>query len=170
MEESSVSNGVPGDEGDAPASTETESEPQEEEVVQECKGECWGKKAIEFLSKGDLNRALHYLDLCLDKEYRETALMKKSGDTVDKKANCSEVSSDSITVPEDVLSQEDIGLSPAQACGLFEKRCLIHMKLQRYDEVLEDTRRILDMRTDHSLAYKCLLVALCKLNRVSCFL
>jgi hypothetical protein len=158
--------------------------PEDADIAKEKTGAWWGTKAMEFLEKGDLHRALHYLNLCLDKEFRNRVLLGSTSSDEGGGATSSTTeeergkeegggrgAGDAGVVPDedhddDTLAQEDIGITPTDAVGLFEKRCLLHMKLQRFDEVLHDARRILDMRTDHSLAYKCLLVALCKLNKV----
>jgi hypothetical protein len=105
--------------------------------------------AIRLLSEGDLHGALHFLNLCLDnKNVHENPTREENGDSGEDSTDVN-------------------GISPAVSVSLLEKRCLIHMKLHHYDEVLNDARRILDKRTDYSLAYKCLLVALCKTGRVS---
>lgn len=109
------------------------------------------QNAYRLIGQGEISSALHFLNKCLDeKKVREKTIDDDHGERGSPlKQGCF-----------------CTNLSPEKEVSLLEKRCLIHMKLHHFEEVVDDARRILDKRTNHALAYKCLLVSLCKTNRV----
>jgi hypothetical protein len=106
--------------------------------------EKWSDKVMKLMGKGELNKALEFLNLCLP--HNPTTGSK------DK------------SLPEGL--QSGCMLPESEEIKLLEKRCLLLMKLKCYDKVWDDARRLLEKKPNHSLAFKCLLASLCKRDQV----
>ena len=107
----------------------------------------WAEEAMKLMARGELKKSLDLLNLCLP----ENQMTLNNGRPV----------------PENLHT--DYTISEAEEINLLEKRCLVLMKLKLYDKVWDDARRLLEKKPSHSLAFKCLLAALCKKNQVRYF-
>lgn len=113
-------------------------------------------KAMRFMEKGEYHDALHLLNLCLDSQgnsMEESLRGGILGSATDAWNGSTQNTSVNGVIPDEIQ--------------LLERRCLVMMRLRFYDKVPIDADRILKKDPQNSVAFKCLIAALCKLNKVN---
>lgn len=114
----------------------------------------WAREAVALMGQEDvksLEKALYYMNLCLDEKFRNQYLAEKNKDSG---SSC----------PEQ-LAKENYTLSDSDELILLEKRCLVQMRLKMYDKVWEGAARIIAKRSNHTIAFKCILASICKTEK-----
>lgn len=114
-------------------------------------------QAFQLLEEGQFQAALHFLNICLgDTDEADPPDLETQVDDLIKRKQFNTAGLQTQTDPS--LTDE---------ISLVEKRCLVNMRLKRYSKVIHDAKKMLDFSGENAVAYKCLLVALCKMKKVS---
>jgi len=113
----------------------------------------WARQAVELMGAGELEKALHFMNLCLDEKFRSKILSEKMENYNGREGAES--------------GNEKYKLSDSDELILLEKRCLVQMRLKMYDKVWEGAARIIAKRSNHTIAFKCIISSLCKADKVN---
>lgn len=135
-------------------STSVGSEPPQE-VVSTSR---YALQAIQLLEEGQLQAALQLLNLCLGDT--------DEADSADLEKQVSELLGDA---KKSGIVAEARKASVYDESSLVEKRCLVNLKLKRYGKVIQDAKKMIGFSSENPVAYKCLLIALCKMKKVDYF-
>lgn len=113
----------------------------------------YAAQAMQLLEEGNFQAALQVLNLCLgDADESETSDLEAQVEDLITKNQGDKLESSTSGSTDD--------------CSLIEKRCLVNMRLKRFNKVIHDAKKMLDYSGENSVAYKCLLAALCKMRKV----
>ncbi len=114
---------------------------------------------MQLLEEGKFQAALQLLNMCLGDTEEETSELELESQVEDL------IKSKKWSKLEGLSADEERSITDKSS--LIEKRCLVNMRLKRYSKVVHDAKKMLDFSGENPVAYKCLLVALCKMKKVS---
>ena len=127
----------------------------------------WAAEAHKHTERGDFESGLYYINLCLQ------SVEEQDGNHHHRHSvNGGDFSTTATMLPseeEGQQHQQTQQLPTSEILSLIEKRCLVYMKMRHYEKAISDAQSLIQQQCNHTLAYKCLLGALCKLNQVTSF-
>lgn len=131
-----------------------------EDVTHTSQSTKYAVQAIQLLEEGKFQAALQLLNMCLgDTEEVETSELELESQVEELIKNKKWAKFEGLSAEEE--------RSITDKSSLIEKRCLVNMRLKRYSKVVHDAKKMLDFSGENPVAYKCLMVALCKMKKVS---